>query len=346
MKISVIIPAYNVEKYIQETLDSVCNSTYKDYEIILINDGSTDRTDEICKKYSEKHKEITYLTQKNQGVSAARNQGIKYAKGDWIIFVDADDKIEKNFFDFISNYSLEYDILFFGDKQSNNEKDIEIKKDDFGLKKAIVNSTITGEKISEKLAHIQLASPCAKAYRRDFLLKNHVKFPVGIKIGEDLLFNLQCYIVMKKGLFCREQVYNVTVRPGSASHRYYSDFINIDMDFQKTMLNILKKHKVYEEYKRAVYKSTVYGFWKILIQRIYVQQNHENNKQRYRLLKQVRENEIYDSAFKGITFKEIHVDEKFSKKQKLVLYLIKLKLISIAHKFIVLWDKKRMQAKL
>ena len=341
MKISVIIPAYNVEKYVEKTLDSVCNSTCKDYEIILVNDGSTDRTDEICKKYSEKHKEITYLVQDNQGVSAARNKGIKYAKGDWIVFVDADDTVNEKFFDFISNHSMSYDILFFGDKKSNGKKNIEIKEDDTGLKNAIINSTITGEKISEKLAHIQLASPCAKAYRKDFLLKNRIKFPMDIKVGEDLLFNLQCYIAMEQGLFCREQVYNVMVRSESASYRYYEDFVNMDIGFQKILLNILKRNKLYHKYERAVYKSAINGFWKILLQRIYTELNKESNWQRYILLKKVRENKTYDAAFRGITFKEINMDEKFSKKQKIVLYLIKLKLIFVAHKFIVLWDKKR-----
>ena len=341
MKISVIIPAYNVEKYVEKTLDSVCNSTCKDYEIILVNDGSTDRTDEICKKYSEKHKEITYLVQDNQGVSAARNKGIKYAKGNWIVFVDADDIVNEKFFDFISNYSMDYDILFFGDKKSNNNKNIQIKKDDTDLKRAIIYSTITGEKISERLAHIQLASPCAKAYRRDFLLKYQIKFPIGIKIGEDLLFNLQCYIVMEKGMFCKEQVYDVTVRHGSASHRFYPDFIDIDIGFHKVMLDILKNNGLYEKYEKAVYKSTLYGFWKILMQRIYTRSNKESNWQRYMLLKRVRENEIYNTVFKKITLREIYMDERFPVKQKVVLYLIKLKLIYISHLLVVLWDRNR-----
>ena len=91
-KFSIIIPVYNVEKYIKKCLDSVVNQTVKDYEVILINDGSTDNSMEIAKKYSFK-----IINQKNQGQSAARNHGIKEAKGDYIVFLDSDDTIEKDY---------------------------------------------------------------------------------------------------------------------------------------------------------------------------------------------------------------------------------------------------------
>ena len=97
-KFSIIIPAYNVEKYIKETIQSVLNQTYDNYEIIVINDGSTDKTEEVIK--SIKDKRIKLVNQNNKGVSAARNNGIKHATGDYIIFIDSDDYIE--------DFALEY----------------------------------------------------------------------------------------------------------------------------------------------------------------------------------------------------------------------------------------------
>ena len=92
--ISVIVPAYNVEKYIEECLLSLVNQTYKDIEIIIINDGSTDKTKEIIIEYQEKYKNITGYNQKNNGVSVARNLGLKIAKGEYVIFVDPDDYLD------------------------------------------------------------------------------------------------------------------------------------------------------------------------------------------------------------------------------------------------------------
>ena len=100
--ISVIIPVYNTEKYLRRCIDSVLASYYRDFEILLINDGSTDKSADICREYSLKDNRIKVFHQKNQGVSAARNQGINKAIGEWLIFVDSDDYITKDFLSVIS----------------------------------------------------------------------------------------------------------------------------------------------------------------------------------------------------------------------------------------------------
>ena len=96
-KISVIIPVYNGEKYIQRCVDSVLNQTYSDIEIIVINDGSTDNTENILKSYSN----IVLINKENEGVSKARNTGLSLAKGDYVYFCDADDYLEKNAFEIL-----------------------------------------------------------------------------------------------------------------------------------------------------------------------------------------------------------------------------------------------------
>lgn len=93
--ISVIIPVYNVERYLRQCVDSVINQTYRNLQIILVNDGSTDSCGRICKEYEEKDQRILTVHQENQGLSAARNTGLKYAEGSYILFLDSDDYIEK-----------------------------------------------------------------------------------------------------------------------------------------------------------------------------------------------------------------------------------------------------------
>ena len=93
--ISIIIPVYNREKYIEECLNSILSQTFNDYEILLIDDGSNDNTGIICDKYAEENKKIKVFHKKNGGVSSARNLGLRCAKGKWIIFVDSDDVLAK-----------------------------------------------------------------------------------------------------------------------------------------------------------------------------------------------------------------------------------------------------------
>ena len=104
-KISVIIPVYNVEKYLRECLDSIVNQTFKDIEIICVDDGSTDKSLEILREYEQKDKRIIVISQPNKGVSTARNIGMQQATGKYMMFVDSDDYITQNACELIYNVS-------------------------------------------------------------------------------------------------------------------------------------------------------------------------------------------------------------------------------------------------
>lgn len=106
IKISFIVPIYNVEEYLERCLDSICNQTYQNIEIILVNDGSTDKSEEICKKYLLKDKRIKYIKKNNGGVSSARNVGIENTTGEYICFVDSDDYINEKFAEIFLNVLL------------------------------------------------------------------------------------------------------------------------------------------------------------------------------------------------------------------------------------------------
>ena len=106
-KVSVIVPVYNVEEYLERCLDSLVNQTLKDIEIIIVNDGSTDGSKEIIQKYLNKYKNIVYLEKENGGLSSARNYGIPYAKGEYIGFVDSDDYVEITMYENMYNKAIE-----------------------------------------------------------------------------------------------------------------------------------------------------------------------------------------------------------------------------------------------
>ena len=99
--VSIIVPVYNVEKYLHECLDSILNQTYKEFELILINDGSSDRSGEICEEYKSRYSNIKVVHQENQGQAVARNNGVKIADAEWIMFIDSDDVIHPNLLEYL-----------------------------------------------------------------------------------------------------------------------------------------------------------------------------------------------------------------------------------------------------
>lgn len=100
--ISVIVPVYNTEQYLEQCIDSILDSAFEDFELILIDDGSDDGSTEICRRYCEKDRRIKVIVQEHAGVSAARNRGIEKCSGEWVVFVDSDDSILNDFFTWVS----------------------------------------------------------------------------------------------------------------------------------------------------------------------------------------------------------------------------------------------------
>lgn len=187
MRISIIIPVYNTEKYLSQCLDSVIDQTHKDLEIIIVNDGSTDRSLQIAQTYAAKDSRIIVISQKNQGQSIARNEGLKIASSEYIFFIDSDDYIDLNTCEYL-NHEIEqsgYDLIIFGRYSfyENNGKSVYdnvILDDDYYvsgrdyLLRHIGKNTFT-------------ASPCNKLFKKQLLDLYLITFESGI-IYEDLLF--------------------------------------------------------------------------------------------------------------------------------------------------------------
>ena len=106
-QVSIIVPVYNVEKYLDECIESILNQTFKDFELILVDDGSVDKSGEICDKYADNNGNIKVIHQENQGQASARNNGVKLAKSEWIMFVDSDDVIHYNLLKFLFDAAIE-----------------------------------------------------------------------------------------------------------------------------------------------------------------------------------------------------------------------------------------------
>lgn len=206
VKYSVIIPVYNAEKTLCRCVDSLLAESYSDMEIILVNDGSKDRSGEICEHYTAVHPNIRYISKENGGVSTARNAGLDAASGKYVLFVDSDDYVVSNYFSLLdralnqepsdlAQFSLLYDNsrenrkVVYAPVSANSREELMPL-----IVNAICRKTING--------------PVAKLYLREIIEANHIRFPEGASVAEDRVFNIKysmyihSYAVSDQILYC------------------------------------------------------------------------------------------------------------------------------------------------
>ena len=181
-KVSIIVPVYNAEKFIGYGIESVLNQTYKDIELVLIDDGSTDESLSIIKKYEKKNKDIVKVFhKKNTGVGDTRNYGIKKCSGDYITFMDADDYLDRDYIEKMINNIGDNDILVTG----YNQVDVQHK---------LIFSRSLKPISSSKYRQMVI---WAKLYKKSFIINNNIAFN-DLKIGEDISFSMDTYISTNK----------------------------------------------------------------------------------------------------------------------------------------------------
>lgn len=220
-KVSVIIPVFNVDSYLGKCLDSVCNQTLKDIEIICINDGSTDNSFNILQNYAKKDKRFFIINQKNHGVSYSRNAGFRRAKGKYIYFLDSDDYITTDCLEILAN-TMESDnleiVLFnakvFGDAGVDEERLIREKK--FYKRVHDYPAMCSGEELFQLIKKNQeyVVPVSTKMFERDFLKKRELLFYEGI-IHEDELYTFQCMLLALRAGYVNKQLYFRRVRNNS-----------------------------------------------------------------------------------------------------------------------------------
>lgn len=188
MKISFITPVYNAERYLTRCIESVLSVMSDEIELILVNDGSTDGSIEICKKYVEKDSRVKFITQKNLGVSAARNAGLKNAKGKYCFFLDADDYLmDKNVVPLINEAERDYDIVGFNHiclyENGFKKEELYSKKNEQESSKDFFNRQL--------LTTHMLHTCWGKLFKKSIIAQHNVIFPVDLKVGEDYIFVLE-----------------------------------------------------------------------------------------------------------------------------------------------------------
>ena len=208
MKYSIIVPVYNVEKYLKNCLDSILSQTYKNFEVIVVNDGSPDNSQKIIDEYKKKDKRIKAYKKENGGISSARNFGIKKAKGDFLIFVDSDDSVNKELLEEINKVAThKIDIIRYQADKIIGDNHLVVKAESF--------DSISGEESFKKLLTNDLfVTVWTAAYNANYFRVNKFEFADG-KIHED--FGVLPLIYVKaKNVTCIDYVgYNYYVREKS-----------------------------------------------------------------------------------------------------------------------------------
>lgn len=183
-KVSVVVPVYNSEKYIGKCLDSILNQTYNDFEILIINDGSKDNSQQVIDEYKTKFPDkIISIHQKNKGVAITRNESIKKANGQYIMFVDNDDFLDRDYIEtFVSEIEKgSFDIVLGGYRRTNEN-----------------NKIIKSLKLQDtEWSKFMIMAPWAKIYRKKYLLENNIEF-LSVNIGEDIYFNLKAILMSER----------------------------------------------------------------------------------------------------------------------------------------------------
>lgn len=258
-KISVIIPIYNVEKYLRQCLESVVNQTYRNLEIILIDDGSPDNCGVICDEYASRDCRITVIHKKNEGVSVARNDGIEVASGEWILFVDPDDWLELDCCLQILSIAVQVqcDVVYFQIDENSKTGSLirrypyigsfELNKDD--LRKVQLDA-LAGYNRS---FGFDSTGPWGKLYHRDFLLNYRCRFPIGIRKRQDVIFNFYCLDDMDHAYFCDYVGYHYRYNAESICHKYNPEILSIVLSFlYKAEEFVKERHAGESDYERML----------------------------------------------------------------------------------------------
>ncbi|MCB2306817.1 glycosyltransferase family 2 protein [Clostridium estertheticum] len=345
VKISIIVPIYNGAKYIKECLEMIMDQTFKDFELIIIDDGSTDNSKEMCEEYAKIDSRIKLISKKNGGTWAARNRGIDESIGKYIIFLDCDDWYENNLFEkmYESIKNNDVDLVISGQSNVFVDKNGEIirkttvlpKKHNFKTKDEILSNYILlrEEEIGDTLWN--------KIYKSEIIKKYNLKFE-NYKRGEDTIFNANYYQHIDKCIVISEALYNYRIENTNPVWLKYCDnYLDIVRSENDTIVGKLKEWGKYSKDARE-YQATHFTyriieyFYKIISSKSFF--NLESKIDQKSTLKsksqeilnlldneEVRSN-LDDSKVIG-KFHKLLIKSMKSRNIELILFLVKIKLV-------------------
>lgn len=323
--ISIIVPIYNSELFLEKSIKSIMNQLYKNIEIILVDDGSTDRSPIICDELAKKDERIRVIHKENNGAAAARNTGIECAKGDYIAFVDSDDYIDCQMYDEMMKINDQYDcdiVMCDCFKEGNDTRTLfthPIRKGYYD-KENLVNEYFSSLLMTNSVDYPASISNCLMLFKRNMIENNNLRYKTGIRFSEDLLFGSQAmyyadhFYYMKGNAF-----YHYVMNNASVTHTYYEN-----------KWEMMKR--LYDEINTTFSSLSDYDFSRqidlTLLYIVYHCINNVKNGDFDKQVKKVKILEILRNKHVKEMFKRIHINSlDISWKLKIITYVYKYELL-------------------
>ena len=312
--ISVIVPVYKVEEYLDRCVESIVNQTYKNLEIILVDDGSPDNCPKMCDKWAKKDKRIKVIHKKNGGVSSARNVGLENSNGEWISFVYSDDWLDKEFVSKMLETALREKTKYIccSYKRVYNEKSEVINNDG-----TIIN--YNNEEYLEKLLNVQNGYGfCHMKLIEKNVIKD-IRFNEELVVGEDALFNVELCNNIKKATILNMALYNYFFNSDSVVRKYDKNYVNKYYDSMKYMFEYINNNYKDKDLITNVYNYISYHVMLICVNYCY----HPENKNKYKSLKDVCNIKLFKEAIKKSNYNDLSLTRKitlFTIKNRLLVF--------------------------
>lgn len=287
--LSVVVPVYKVEhKYLTECLESIEKQTYKNYELIIVDDGAPAKTAEYLDEYSKNRDYVTVIHKENEGVAVARNVGLSKCNGKYVTFIDSDDTVrEDNFEAIVSRATRDnLDVLMWGLYRCFESKTIEFSPylrdielfDESRLREVQLKCLVGILPSFKEPSSVDAAgSACAKLYRLEFLRENNLCYTKGLKRAEDMLFNLMVFGRAKRVGYLYDFFYNYRQLESSATYQYRENGISVFTDTLKAMGDYLTKENKDERFMQVYYMRCMF----FLLESMDMDYNNKNNPKSY-----------------------------------------------------------------
>ncbi|MEH7129316.1 glycosyltransferase family 2 protein [Neobacillus drentensis] len=324
-KISVVIPVYNVENYLHRCVDSVLNQSFQDFEIILIDDGSKDKSGKICDEYAQIDKRIRVIHKENARVSAARNDGIKSAKGKYISFIDSDDWIDPGMYQEMVNKAEELDLDFIMCDYKKRENNYEFKRTQpirggYYSKEDIKNELFQCLIMLEDVEYPPTNSNCVCLFNLLFLITNNLSYDEDIHYDEDTIFGSKVLYHTTKFYYLKNHYYyNYFYNQNSTTNTYSEKRWNSFLKINERLINFFG-NSIEFDFSRQIKINMLYLTLSALGQ---IKYSKNDWKERSNMIEEIMEHPQVKGIFKDFKFPDV------SWKMKVIILLIKYRMFRL-----------------
>ena len=309
VKVSVVLPVYNVEPYLRDCMDSIVNQTLTDIEIICVNDGSPDNSLDILNEYAAKDDRISVYDQENGGHAVATNRGIDLATGDYLFLMDSDDVLDLRALELTYEKAIEKEVDFVLFKAINydDENDRYYETEVYSMDKI---AEVVGEEVFDyndigELMFGAIVTPWSKLFKREFVMENNIRFPEGL-IFEDNVFFYEALLSAKRIYFLKEFLFIRRWYPKSSTMNGDLRFLN-SIDVANLTIDVFKEKGEFDNYRHYLYDKKV--------NTVFFRYNHVKDEFKETFFKEMKKDfikllseENYDTFMDSINYRNKNIN--------------------------------------